>query len=347
MHYIGIDHHRQYSFLTVMDGDGQVVKQGKVLNYRLDMEDFIRDITGSIQAVIEAGRSSMSMVDVLEDIGIDVKVAHPAEVKAIAHAKIKTDKRDSKILAELLRADLIPEVHKKGKDSREAQRVLRQRVFFVGMMTRVKNRIRALLAQQVEQVNKSVGGFNDLFSLKGIEHLKSLELPSSDRALLNAMLELFAQLKILIKESDKLVDAIFQQNRDAQRIATVPGYGKFFSVLIASEIDQIERFDSAAKLQSYAGIIPSTNNSGTRCYHGKIIKACNRWIRWAAVEAVWPAIRSDAELRIYYQKRAFRKNSNTAKVATARRMLSIIYKILKEKRCYVSFQDKIKHRLPS
>jgi len=349
VYFMGVDHHKQYSHMTVMDAGGQVLKADRMLNFRRDVEEFLRDLDEPLEAVIEAGRSSYGMADLLEELGVRVKMAHPSEVKAIARAKIKTDKRDSRVLADLLRAGLVPEVHKRAVETRRAQRVLRQRVFFVAMMTRVKNRIRALLAQQEEMIRKAVDGLSNLYTRKGLERLRTLELPLFDRRLLDSLLELFVRLEELIKSSDRLVDALYQQMEGARRISTVPGFGKFFSVLVATEIDDVGRFESADKLHSYAGVIPSTFSSGDRCYHGKIVKAGNRWLRWAAVEAVWPAIRADWDLRVFYEKRALRKNSNMAKVATARRLLTIIYKLLTERRDYRPYlrTNKRNYRLPS
>ena len=92
MNYMGIDHHKQYSYITLMDDVGEVIKSGKVSNYRSEVEKFLVG-TRDIEAVVEAGRSSYTMVDLLDEIGIDVTIAHPKEVKAIARARIKTDKR--------------------------------------------------------------------------------------------------------------------------------------------------------------------------------------------------------------------------------------------------------------
>ena len=337
MYYMGVDNHKQRSHLTIMEQDGAIVKAGSVLNSRSDIEQFIRGMEKEMKAVVEAGYSSYIMVDILEDLGVDVKVAHPLEVKAIAKAKIKTDKRDSRILADLLRSNFIPEAHKRSPETRRAQRILRQRVFFVAAMTRVKNRIRALLAQQPEDIQKEIGLRKELFSRKGIDHLKGLKMASVDKALLEGLLKLGEELAGLIKTSNKLVEDLFQRMKDAQRIFTVPGFGKFFSVLVATEIDDIRRFESASKLHSYAGVVPSTHSSGLRAYQGKITREGNRWLRWAAVEAVWPAIRHDRGLELFYLKYASRKKANAAKVATARRLLTIIYQILKEGRNYVPF----------
>jgi len=350
MHYMGIDHHKQYSHMTIMDKEGKVVKAGKVWNVRSEVEEFLQGTYGDIEAVLEAGRSSYTMVELLEELGISVKIAHPKQVKAIAKAKIKTDKRDSKILAHLLRSDLIPEVYRRSSENRMAQRVLRQRVFYVASMTRVKNRIRALLAHQREGVRESVGQEKNLFGTKGMKALKGLELPKSEKQLLESLLKTYRHLEVRIKESNDLIEQLYKGSNEAQLISTVPGFGKFFSVLTAVEIAEVKRFDSPAQLHSYAGVIPSTHSSGEKSYHGKLIHEGNRWLRWAAVEAVWPAVKSDFDLELYYKKLARRKNTNAAKVATARRLLTIIYRILKENRRYIPFKRSYRennNRLPS
>jgi len=124
----------------------------------------------------------------------------------------------------------------------------------------------------------------------------------------------------------------------ARLIQSVPGFGVFLSVLVAVEIGDLGRFEGVSKLHSYAGVIPSTHSSGERSYHGKIIKEGNRWLRWAAVEAVWPAIRADFDPRCFYERMKKRKGANSGKVATARKLLTIIYRMLKENRPYISYK---------
>ena len=153
MNYMGIDHHKQSSHITLLDEKGEKLKSGRVANLRSELENFLSGIE-EVKAVIEAGRSSYAMLDLLDDMGMEVTIAHPKEVKAIAKAKIKTDKRDSKMLAHLLRTDLIPEVYKRSRENRSYQRILRQRVFYVGSMTRVKNRLQELLSQQSEDIRR-------------------------------------------------------------------------------------------------------------------------------------------------------------------------------------------------
>jgi transposase len=141
MNYVGIDHHRQYSHLTLMDEDGQVLRSGRAWNVRREIEKFLEGLK-DVEAVIESGRSSYTMVDVLEEMGV--------AVRAIAQAKVKTDQRNSSKLARLLRLGIFLRFYKRSPENRQAQQVLRQRAFYVRKQTSVKNRLRALLAQQRE-----------------------------------------------------------------------------------------------------------------------------------------------------------------------------------------------------
>ena len=105
-------------------------------------------------------------------------------------------------------------------------------------------------------------------------------------------------------------------------------------MLILYEIDDIGRFRDEKKLCAYAGIVPSTHASGSKVFHGRITKTGNKWLRWAAIEAAQTAVRSDSEFRAYYQRIKVRKGTNAAKVATARRLLTIVYRLLRQGRFY-------------
>ncbi len=115
------------------------------------------------------------MVDLLKEFGIEIRIAHPPEAKAIAKAKIKTDKRDSRILAHLLRMDFIPEVYVRSEDNRGSQQILRQRAFFVGSRTRVKNKIGVLRAQQRMELQEEASRVKNIFSQKGLLSLMNRE----------------------------------------------------------------------------------------------------------------------------------------------------------------------------
>jgi len=335
MYFIGVDHHKQASMMTVVDSEGREVRTGRVPNRRLYVERFVGEFR-PFMAVLEAGRSSYVMVDLLRELGGEVKMANAVQVKAIAHARIKTDKRDSRTLAHLLRAGLIPEVYQREAWNRRAQRVIRMRAFWVRKQTEVMNKVRALLAQQGEEVRVEVekreGG---LFSLRGLEMMSRLPVEGQDKEVLEDLIEGYREMGVHIKKSDGLVRALYGEVEEARRIDTVPGFATTLSVLTAIEIGDITRFRRVEELHAYAGLIPSTYSSGERTYHGRITKQGNAWLRWAALEAAYPAIKKDLGLAVLYNRLTKRKGPNVAKIVVARRLLTIIYRLLTEHREYI------------
>jgi len=335
LYFIGVDHHKQVSVMTVLDEDGRELKNGRVLNLRKNLGRFLEGYH-PFTAVLEAGRSSYVMADLLRELGGDVKMANPVQVKAIAHARIKTDKRDSRTLAMLLRVGLIPEIYQRGEWNRRAQRVMRIRAYWTRKQTEVKNKIRALLAQQEEDVRLEVEKRErGLFSVRGLEFLAELSLEGQDKMVLDDLVQGYKEAQAHIKKSDGLVRVLYGEIEEASRIDSVPGFATTLSVLVAVEIADVKRFSRPADLHSYAGVIPSTYSSGERTVHGHITKQGSAWLRWAVLEAVYPAIKRDLELRALYLRLARRKGANIAKIAVARRLLTIIYRLLTEKRDYI------------
>ena len=167
--YIGVDYHRRYSYMTVMDEEGQTVKQGVVTNHKQAVATFLTQAQcdGNSAAVLEASRNWPVMYDWLEELVGEVHLAHPLKVKAIAEAKIKTDKIDARILAHLLRSDLLPEAYVASPEARQVRNVLRQRMFFVRLRTMVKNRVVGLLDRYPELSEPRPS--KDIFSQRGLK----------------------------------------------------------------------------------------------------------------------------------------------------------------------------------
>ena len=162
-----------------------------------------------------------------------------------------------------------------------------------------------------------------------------MPLANPDKMVLDDLVQGYREAQAHIKRSDGLVRVLYGEIEEAARIDTVPGFAATLSVLVAVEIADVKRFPTVADLHSYAGVIPSTYASGERTYHGHITKQGSAWLRWAALEAVYPAIKKDLGLRVLYSRLAKRKGANVAKIAVARRLLTIIYRLLIEKREYL------------
>ena len=131
MLYAGADVDRQTTYLTVMDEAGTVLQQRRVPSTSDGLQAALGRYDEPIKAVLEASYAWGPLYDALEEMGVEVVLAHPAKVKAIAEARIKTDKIDSETLAHLLRADLIPAAYAPSADIRAVKRLLRQRMFLV------------------------------------------------------------------------------------------------------------------------------------------------------------------------------------------------------------------------
>ncbi len=334
MLYLGVDYHKRFSYLKIMDKEGRTRREGRLSNSREALRSFLSVADGqSVAAVMEATRNWTVMYDWLEEMVDEVKLAHPLKVKAIAEARIKTDKIDAGTLAHLLRTNLVPEAYVPSKGARQVKDILRHRMFCVRVQTMVKNRIHGLIDRHPEATGHLER--TDIFSRIGKARLAELDLPETDRKLLDEDMKLLSFLEDLVRSSNGWVNRLARGDKRVERLTTIPGIGKFFAVLIAHEIDDVSRFRTDRKLHSYIGLIPSTHASGGKVYHGRITNCGNRWLRWAFVEAVWPAIQTDRSIRAYYDGMKKKKDANVAKVATARHLATLAYRVLTQERDYV------------
>jgi transposase len=262
MKYIGLDCHKQYDHATMIDTETGEIKVKRLAHIKEDFSDFIGDRAGT-RMVIESCRDWSRTYELSEDLVEEIILAHPLKVKAIASAKIKTNAIDSRTLAQLLMADLIPQAHLRKGDNRVKQRVIRHRAFMVAMRTRVKSRIHDLVDSQLLPPDVLKAKPINLFSKKGMKWLTSLEwAKEEDKKIVESHLRVMEAINQEISITNDMVKQIYEKDRDAQLLATIPGIGVTLAMLISTEIDDIERFSSVSKLCSYAGLVPSTHSSG-------------------------------------------------------------------------------------
>ncbi len=255
------------------------------------------------------------------------------KVKAIAEARIRTDKISADILADLLRAGLLPRAYAPNKQTRDLKNFLRQRMFFVRVQSMVKNRIYDVLDRH-PGVLSDAPDVSDLFGSARMQWLGKIVFSGENNKLLASELEVLSFLKEKVSHSNSIVRELAKKDERARILQSIPGIGLFFSLLILYEIDDISRFKDEKKLCAYAGLVPSTHASGGKVFHGRITKTGSKWLRWAAIEATQTAVRSNPEFYTYYQRIRVKKGSNAANVATARRLLTIVYRLLRQERPY-------------
>jgi transposase len=336
MLYMGIDLHKRYLFSTIIDEGGKEVERARVENKKSSILSYIKqikEIDEDISAVVEATSNSSKLYDELENVVDDICLANPLKTKAIASARIKTDKIDSKVLAELLRADLIAKAHMPAKNTREIRELTRYHVSLTRIMTSLKNRCHAILAKY-DIDSPILSSASDIFGKLGTAELRSLVLSPNHSRSLNGYLDLIEFIKNLLAILKKEIARIANSDEVCIRLKSIPGIGDFLAVLIKHEIDDIERFPSASRLASYTGLIPSTYQSGDKTRHGRITKQGNSNLRWALIEATQVAIVNSPYFRNHYEQVKRRVGSKSAIVATSRRLLEIMYLVWTQKRNY-------------
>ena len=331
MIYTGLDLHKNFSVITVIDAQGkEMVKQKKLANNG-EIVKLLHEINQPIEVAMEASGSRYWLYDVLEEEGMEVKLSHPFKTRAIASARIKNDKIDSRIRAHLLRAALPSLSYIPPKPIRMQRELLRYRASLVRVQTGTKNRIHAILAK-----NNITHDFSDLFGKQGKDFLRSLSLGEIYRMALDGYLSILDELEEQIRAVNSRIVVSAKDDEEAGLLMTILGVGYYSALLIKSTIGDINRFPSAKQLCAYAGLIPSTYSSGNTSFHRHITKQGSRWLRWIVAQAVGHCIANPGHLHGFYRRLEKRKGHMIAKVARERKLLEWIYHMLKERR---TFQD--------
>lgn len=330
MYFTGIDLHKRTSYVTSIDEEGKVVKKANLASLAEEIVHFLEQLDAETKIVIESNSSWYWLYDALTQAGFEVVISHPQKTKAIASAKIKNDKVDSHMLAQLLRANLIPTVHVSSLETRELKEMLRHRSRLVRDVTRMKNRIHTILAKSNHR-----GPYSDLFGVQGLLYLQEVSLPDYHRRQLDTYLYLYETLVKKIEPLTEKIHAIAKKDPSARLLMTIPGIGPITAMFIMAEVEQIGRFSSYRNLASYAGLVPSLDASADKQRSGRITKQGSPWLRTAMVEAAQAAQRAKGDkLQLFFRKRIVRAGYPKAIVATARKMLQIVFYVLKNQSPY-------------
>ena len=331
--YIGLDLHKRSATFCVKTKDGSVLERRKCATSAETFHQYLRRFTSKYQThlAFEPVHEWYAYADVFDKTGAIVHLANPLKVKAIADARIKTDTIDAEVLCDLLRGNLLPEAYYAPACVREWKELARTRASLIQIRTQAKNKIHALLAKC--GVRKTVSG---VFGAHGRQWLKSLSLPASFDDALDYYLSLVEHLDEQIRTCDKQVRHMADHLPEARLLMSIPGIGHVSALTIMAEIGDISRFANAKKLQSYAGLVPSVYSSGGHTRNGAITKQGSRWLRWILIEAAHHQIRATRVpgLAGYYRRMQYRAGTNTAAVATARKLCGVIWRVLTDEREY-------------
>lgn len=327
MSYVGVDLHRRFSQVHVITAPPQHETTRRLPNDELAVRQFFGALDDGCKVAIEATGNWYWPVDVLQDMGCNVSLSNPLQTKAIAKARIKNDKVDARILAHLLRADLLPTCWIPDSEQRSVRDMLRVRLRLILFRTQCKNLVRSVLAKynitlQAQQIWQ--GG--------GREELLGANLPAPYPAVIQQALVLIDQLTEQIQYWQECIHEQVTVTGAAQQLLTVPGIGELSALTILYESGPIGRFPSAKHYVSYAGLVPQVKASADKCWHGRLFKQANMYLKRTYVEVALIAGRTqatDVRLKCFYHRTMKRKGKAIARIALARKIAGLVYHMLK------------------
>jgi transposase len=319
--YVGIDVHRKRSQVAVIDEAGEVLANRNVPNGVEPILSVIGGLPAGTPAAFEAAFGWGWLLELLEGYGFSPHLVHPLQCKAIASARLKNDKVDAAIMAQLLRADLLPEAWIAPPAVRQLRALLRHRIQLVRLRTLLRNRIHAVLADHGQD---RAGG---CWSGPGRAWLAALELPAASREVVEDDLALIDALQQLIDRLDWEIRQRARGDPQVKILTQLPGVGPFTALVLLAEIGDITRFGSARKLAAWGGLTPTVRGSDRTVRHGHISKQGPVWAHWILCEAAQTAKRHP-DFAAAYQAIARRRGNKIATTAIARKLLTRAYHLL-------------------
>lgn len=326
---IGIDMHQRYSFCSVKDATTGQRLRTRVPHTPGAIEAFLAPYQGQAAAV-EATRNWYWMVNALEAAGIEPHLADPTATKPFL-GRQKTDRIDADGIADLLAEGRLPESWIAPRTIRDGRELLRGRMTLVALRTGLKNRLHSLVERYTP-----TPVIADCFGRQGRAWLARLTLPPHAQFVLQRQMTLLDQVGPLIDEYEARIRAVVACTPDAQLLDTLPGVGTLLAMVLAYEVGDWQRFPSHEHFCSYSGLAPTIHASGGHTRFGPTLKASNRYLRWAFVEAAnclaaHPSTKPPYQLFAQVRQR---RGYGKAIVALARHLAVAAYHMLRKQEPY-------------
>ena len=310
--YVGLDVHKRVVEACIVEQRGKVVHRERFALNRSTLALFATKVLRpSDHVALEATTNCWAVADALRPHVARVLVSNPMATKAIAQAKVKTDKVDAHVLAQLLRCDFLPEVWQPDEATRRLRELTGRRSALVGQRTAMRNRIHSALAMRLIEAPLR------LFNAAGIEWLRTVELDAQARMLVDSDLR---QLEFLGKEIDVLDAELANRGHASEPVKllmTLPGVDVATAEAMMAAWGDVKRFPDGDHAASYLGLVPSTKQSANQCYHGPITKRGNSQARWMLIEAAQHLDKHPGPLGHFFRRLCRKKNRNVAVVAGA------------------------------
>jgi transposase len=321
LHYIGFDVHKKTIQYCTKLANGDIVQEGRIAATRTTLLNWAAGQSRPWKGAMEATMFTAWIYDTLLPYARELKVAHPAMLKAITASKHASDRLDARQIADLVRMEWIPKVWMAPPEIRSSRLLLRYRNLVVRQATQTKNRIASVLMEHgVEYAKQKLhqrGYFQELLG-------RLEEVPETVKHLLRTSrvgVELFASTqRALLRhlKSDRVL---------AQRVAlldTVPGVGEVTALTWALEVGDPHRFASVGRALSYCGLVAPQQESAGKSYRQPLSKKRNAHLQTMLIEAAHLAPRTSPELRALYERQKKRRHAGAAAIAVARKLVAYL-----------------------
>lgn len=335
---LGMDVHKRYSQIAVLDADGKVCRREKLVHSPEILQAYLSQFPEGTPVAFETVGNWYWIAEAIEAAGCEALLTHAAKAKVLMGNVNKTDKLDAEGLATLLHLGKLPSVWIPDAELRDARELLRSRMFLSKIRTAVKNRIQASLAKYALVIEES-----DIFVGQGYAQLKKklLELPPQTYTCVAQELEVLDQIQKHIDQLEQRIQQCVRETPATILLKTLPGFGKVFSALVTQEMGPVERFPNAEHFASYAGCVPTVASSGGKTRYGHLRQEANHYLKWAFIEAAnvivanrnRPTWRTKHGVRLYERIRS-RKGHAVAVGALARHLAEAAYWMLKRNQPY-------------
>ena len=338
--YAGIDAHLKSWKITIMtqgiqcktfsqDPDAGILKKYLNKNYP----------NGNYHSAYEASFCGFSPHRELINQGINNIVINPADVPTTdKERKQKEDKRDSRKIARSLHNNELEAIYVPAMEIEGLRSLVRYRKTLVKEINRYKNRTKSLLYYYGIRVPLELEKSSKHWSKRYTTWLKGLELQTEHaKSTLNSMIETVEHLRTKLLEINRQLRKLEKEGEYSDTIVllrSVPGVGLIMVMTIITELEDIQRFGNLDSLCSYVGLVPRTNSSGDNDKIGEITPRSNRQLRSMLIESSWIAIRQDPALMMRYSELCQRMEPNKAIIKIAKKLLSRIKHVLKNKEPY-------------
>jgi transposase len=326
---IGIDVHKESWQVTVMVG-GEELFHGRMPSSYPAFKRFLERFKDcEIKIAYEAGPCGFWLYDKLMADGISTIVTPPSLIPVESGNKVKTDKKDSRKLANLLGKGMLKEVHVLGEKERSEREIVRTRRQLVGHCSDVARQIKSKLL--FNGINNPDPG-RERWTKRYVKWLRDLSCKDEGLKIsLISLLDLYEYLSQQIKKISKELVALSQTESYRARVAlvrSVPGIGLLNAMEILVELQDVGRFKSGRELASYTGLTPSEYSTGQHIRQGGITRCGNKRVRTALVESSWILVGKDPYMSYKYKRLKNMKGGKRAIVAIARNLIVRLRKML-------------------